>query len=550
MRRRLLPIVLAPALVLAAALPASAAPLPLPPGFPDTPDNHFYYNVWFGPDKPDWTPQGTVVADSGFRARPNGLPYSNYGDNAFPLFFGTPSTLIPTLTSPWMRDLYGDGVCAGKPKADGTCALTPAAEYFAAYLAQYADSIGHCVGIAVTTQGVYSGALDPSAIAAETLAFQSQLTPDTQSIILRNWSTQFTAPQTQLTPAGVVEQLIEELQSQQVPSSLLIHWPGGGHGITPYAVYDRGNGLYDIAIYDNNYPGRARAIHVDTIADTWEYEVETNPSAPPLIARGDATTLSMQLMSVEDALATQECPVCLGGRESSLMVTEPVPTAAASGLNLTLLNLDDSPLSQDEVNFLPVLDSGNPDLTALQPAEVDAPDGYQAVVSTGPGGPFPFTMTDLTNGGARAYRLPALAADDTVTAIFAGNGVFAVETTIPARPALRESFKAGKRHFIVEASKGTLVQSTTARWIGRDVANGRVALGDIAREGGKITIGAEIQVGSTSQGYVATGVKYPTGGELVLVYSGWKNVGQAPQLWLDRDADGKLDKRIPMRKVS
>ena len=56
-------------------------------------------------------------------------------------------------------------------------------------------------------------------------------------------------------------------------------------------------------------------------------------------------------------------------------------------------------------------------------------------------------------------------------------------------------------------------------------------------------------MGSASQTYRASRVSYPAGSQLVLVYKAWTNPNQAPQLWLDRLSDGKLDKRIPMKKV-
>lgn len=551
MRRRLVPLALAPAVLLAAALPAMAAStLPPPPYFPDDPDVAFYYNMWFGPEDPNWAPRGTVVADSGFRSNPNGLPYANYGSTAFPLFFGTPDTLITGLSSPWVRSLYGDAVCADKPKADGSCTLTPAAEYFADYLAGQAEAIGHCVGIAVTTQAIYAGLLEPSTVDAGSLPIQSRLTPDTQSMILRNWATQATTPTTQLTPAQVVQQLIAELKPGAMPNSLIIQWPTGGHGITPYAVYDRGNGLYDIAVYDNNYPSRARAIHVDTVANTWEYEVAINPSAPPEIVGGDAKTLSMQLMNVEAAIAEQECPVCLGGRDTNLLVADPVPTAAAANLNLALLDLQGSTLGADRATPLPTLDSSNPDFTSLPGFDIDPGEGFQAIWTTGAGPAVPLTVADASANGVKVVSVAALPADDTLAIVYDDKqGIFSAQAASPIAADLTHVFSVGKRHITVQWSGGKAVPSTTARAIALDRGRGIVGLGDTKLAGGQGNVTAELQVGSTSQTYRASRVSYPAGSELVLVYKSWTNSRQAPKLWLDRGGDGKLDKRIPMKKV-
>ena len=89
---------------------------------------------------------------------------------------------------------------------------------------------------------------------------------------------------------GVVTALIDGLSEGSVPYTLNLRWPteGGGsegHQITPYAVYDKGDGVYDIAVYDNNFPFKERAVEVDTNTNTWAYEVLINPSAPATIAR-------------------------------------------------------------------------------------------------------------------------------------------------------------------------------------------------------------------------------------------------------------------------
>ncbi|MDQ3928577.1 MAG: hypothetical protein M3328_05450, partial [Chloroflexota bacterium] len=80
--------------------------------------------------------------------------------------------------------------------------------------------------------------------------------------------------------------------------------------VTPYAVEDRGNGVYWIMIYDNNYPGAARAIEVDTNADTWRYSGSTNPSEPADDYEGDAETFTLELAAIEPRLDKQACPFC------------------------------------------------------------------------------------------------------------------------------------------------------------------------------------------------------------------------------------------------
>ena len=107
MRRKILALLSAPALVLGLAAPALATGPVMPPAIPDTPDNRFFYGLWFGPTNPGWSPEGAIVADSGFRPLANGLPYANYGGSltnpSLPLFFGTPGNELQPMDSPWMR---------------------------------------------------------------------------------------------------------------------------------------------------------------------------------------------------------------------------------------------------------------------------------------------------------------------------------------------------------------------------------------------------------------------------------------------------------------
>ena len=98
--------------VLGLAVPAAAGGSKLPPAIPDTPVNEFLYDMWFSPTPSAWLPTGTIVADSGFRPYPNGLPYAGFGDSlvANALFFGTPIDQLAEIPSSTMRNLYGDGV--------------------------------------------------------------------------------------------------------------------------------------------------------------------------------------------------------------------------------------------------------------------------------------------------------------------------------------------------------------------------------------------------------------------------------------------------------
>lgn len=556
-RRRIATTSIAFIAALGLAVPALAVgPVP-PPTIPDTPEARFYYEMLFGPTNPEWVPQGTIVADSGFRSTPNGFPYANYGGSleSNEIFFNTPAGPLEPMDALFMRSLYGNGVCQSAVQSDGSCTLTPAARYMSQALFDSVDGVGHCVGFAVTSAGLFNGQLVPADVGALTLGLQSVLNPTTQNVLARNWSTQLTTPTTKLTPTGVVEALIEQLQPGQVPSILVLQWvlPSGqqqGHGITPYAVYDQGNGQYDIAVYDNNFPFKERAIHVDTVADTWAYEVELNPGSPPLIAEGDANTLSLQLMSVTDSLDVQPCPVCNGGRNTNLVVFSPVPTTVIDGLNVNFLDSDGNPLTSDRLSALPPLDSANPDLAAIPGFDVAPADGFAVTVATPADSPvFPFTLSDLSSAGTKEVDIRSFPSGAEVVTEFDAAGEFAVFGSVALKPRMAKTFSEGVRWYESVVYGGTEVAAQNGRAITLRRGEGYVSYGDANSAGGSITVTVGLERQGEARKYRAVNALYPAGGSLVLEYGDWRRVNQRPNFGVDTDGDGTIDVPIRMKRV-
>ncbi len=559
MRRRILALISAPALALGLAAPALATGPVMPPAIPNTPENQFLYELWFGPTNPEWAPQGTIVADSGFRPLANGLPYANYGGSltrlSLPLFFGTPDNELQPMTSPWMRSLYGDGVCQGSVSADGTCDLTPAAEYMAEALFSMVNGAGHCVGFAIVSAALYNGQLEPEEVDTTALGVNSQLTPDVQQLIARNWSTQFTWDITDLTPSGVVTALIDGLSEGSVPFTLNLRWPteGGrseGHQITPYAVYDKGDGLYDIAVYDNNFPFKERAVEVDTNTDTWAYEVLINPSAPATIARGDAETKTLQLVEVTDTLAVQDCLVCEGGRDTNLVFLDPVPATAASGIALRLTDLQGQALPADRYSVLPALDSHNPDLATLRGLDVDPGDGYKFIVdASGVTEDVPLTINELAAGGAKVVTVPEFPAGAIGLAEYDADGTFGFGASAPTKPRMEHAFNEGVRHYTTIVYGGQTVAAENGREITVRRSGEYIAYGDVNNAGGSMTVNVSLDRRGESKKFRAVQVEYPAGGQLVLDYSNWKRTTQRPAFGIDTDGDGTIDEPVRMRRI-
>jgi hypothetical protein len=261
---------------------------------------------------------GVYVADLGFRPDFDGFSFENYG--------GEPG--VTNLTAADLRRMFGDEVCASIQGDD--CTLTPAGTQ---WMEQVNGSMsgGHCEGMAVLSNLIYTKKVNAAELGAATAPeLQIQGNDRLQREIAYWFTTQATQPARQgvveQTPSGVVNTLMTAFAAG--PGGSDTYAVGfykrdrtGGHAVTPYAVEDRGNGVYWIMIYDNNYPKAARAIEVDTKADTWRYSGSTNPSEPADEYEGDAQTFTLELASIEPRLTKQACPFCdapAGGRTPGL----------------------------------------------------------------------------------------------------------------------------------------------------------------------------------------------------------------------------------------
>jgi hypothetical protein len=249
---------------------------------------------------------GVYVSDLGFRPDANGFGFPNYG--------GQGET---NLTPNDVRRMFGDQACAS---IEGDqCILTPPGNQ---WLEQISNAMngGHCEGMAVLSNLFYTGKVNPADFGAATVPeLQIAGNEPLQREIGYWWATQATQPARSgivaQTPSGVVNTLLTSFASgstggDQFAVGIYKRDRTGGHAITPYAVEDRGEGVYWIMVYDNNYPGAARAIEVNTTTDTWIYSGSTNPAEAADTYEGDAETKTLELAPIAPRLGQQDCPFC------------------------------------------------------------------------------------------------------------------------------------------------------------------------------------------------------------------------------------------------
>jgi hypothetical protein len=250
---------------------------------------------------------GEMAADSGFRPEVNGFSFENYGNDSVEF----------NLTEAEMQRMFGDQVCANQA---GGCTLTPPARQWMEQINGYMDG-GHCEGMAVLSLLMYLDQIEESDFGGEVAHDLSLENEALQREIAYWWTTQSVFPaaseRVNESPAAVLDTLIETLAAGAAAEeswTIGIYQPdfSGGHAITPFAVEDKGDGLYHILVYDNNFPNETRFIEVDRNANTWSYLASTNPDEPLALYEGNLDTQTLELSPSSKRLVEQACEFCAG----------------------------------------------------------------------------------------------------------------------------------------------------------------------------------------------------------------------------------------------
>lgn len=309
------------------AVPAVAANSPIPePGTPQALITEVDEIGIFSPTPAEWAPQGKLIATSKFKLRDQ-IGYLNYSNSAelFPnlvnqYYFGAPAANPQNMTAADVYTVLGKNACIGGKLP---CTLTLSAQR---WLESTNDAMGggHCWGFATTSAQIFNGEVPASTVGAGEMSLvDTDWSRKLTRQIARAWSTQtlVSLQDYTVTPRQAVKVLRKGLKPGVTPFVAAIRSPDGGHGVLPIALYKRGQGLFDVEVYDNNYPGRTRAFHIDTKANTFEYLMFTIPGSAPDVASGN-----MQLVPTEVLSGTLPCPFCPGTQEAQVAIA-PVETA-------------------------------------------------------------------------------------------------------------------------------------------------------------------------------------------------------------------------------
>ncbi len=244
---------------------------------------------------------GLLAFDSGFRPDTDGFAFENYGEE-----YGSVG-----LTEVEMQRLFGKQVCSG----DADCTLLPNARRWMEENNKEMAG-GHCEGMAVLSLLFFLGILEPQKFGAETTHELSiEENEPLQREIAYWWATQCTDPAENVTvdgPAQVLKALTEELSDEEDATN---SWTAGvakedgsgSHAVTPFAIKDAGDNLYEILVYDNNYPDEIKVINVDADDNAFTYDTSSDPDEESSAYSGH----NLNLTGTNDRLVQQKCDFCL-----------------------------------------------------------------------------------------------------------------------------------------------------------------------------------------------------------------------------------------------
>ncbi|QBJ96470.1 hypothetical protein ERC79_11265 [Rhodococcus sp. ABRD24] len=263
---------------------------------------------------------GTLIATNGFQVGRDGFKFENWSD---------PTPEHPRgLTPQSMQTLYGDEICARV--VNGECALTATGQALQADLDDFLSG-GHCYGFA-TASGLFATGVVVKGdyLGPGTTVFENDPTDRLDGLISRYAVTQFSSPTTDGTTKNSVSETLGKLRAAWARGDdyvLGVYGEPGGHALTPIALRDLGKGKTGIVVYDNNFPGVEKMVVTDPGANTWYYTAMLNPSTPAYLFVGSPEN-RMDLAELKPSTQVQECPTCVDGDASVLVLVKDNSTNA------------------------------------------------------------------------------------------------------------------------------------------------------------------------------------------------------------------------------
>ena len=517
------------------------------------------YAALFAGVPPD-APTGTIVADSGFRAFPNGFSFINYGADLAnnQKYFGQP-TPLPTggkaavalgLDTASMRRVFGDGVCVGG--GSGSCILTESAKVVQKTANTWAAA-GHCFGFATLANALYTGKLSPAEVAGGAVNTLTTTNATAQRAIMRAFIAQYFSAVGIRPPtmADAVSRLRAGITRGKIPFTILMYGAAGGHALVPYAVLDKGAGKFDIAVYDPNLPNQPRAMHIDTIANSWSFTGSPELSNSVWSSADSPKPAYFVLGDVDSALKKQECIFCQNGKSGTLVSFSSVRATNGGVFDaVTLTDSQGNPLEPGSYRMIPPTDvSGGsevagPVFLVNRGVNFDIGLNGESMESAQS-----ITVTVLGRKGTRSLRLSTMnsASRGTVRVRELSGGLGFEGASENRGTAIHTVEKRGVSYRF-QGIETTDYHKEAMRFASYG-SRGRVIFreNDLFPSVWSIRMSSDSSQGSAN--FKAVGVVVGVGSQLVITYADWSGGIGRPQLWLDKGSNGSLDVRIPLHKA-
>lgn len=379
---------------------------------------------------------------SGFATATHGFSFENYTNAG-----------VTNLTHVEVRRFFGDRVCASMA---GGCTLTPAAESWM----EQANAMmagGHCFGFSHLALSLFKGTVSAQTLGAASASGMDKANVDVQREIAFWMATQLTDPaRTGIKAANrtTPQQMLRDLatlwgRNELATLAFFKRAGGGGHAVTPHSIRTLMDGKQELVVYDNNFPGMDRVITFDPSDDSWSYTASINPTAPAGQYDGDATTKSIMMVPVADAVAAQQCPFCEDYTANGAM-SAPRTVGTTAGADLMIEDMQGHSIG----TVGNALTDNFPGASANRPLSADLfDDGTEPQYSLPPGTPLRISLD-----GA---NLPAGQVSD-VSVVGPGYSL-SLEGV---------SLDVGQREVLVVSADGDTVDYTTTQTESADVVNG------------------------------------------------------------------------------
>jgi len=287
--------------------------------------------------------------------------------------------------------------------------------------------------------------------------------------------------------------------------------------------------LYDIAVYDNNFPFRALAVTVDTKTDSFVYTSATDPSSPSY-TWSTANKSTMALVEVDDLLPRQPCPVCRGRDQGTMLAFNPWATVNSEAITIGLLDLEGEPLAAD---LYRVLNPLNPPTEAQQSTPLMIVDpGVDFLVAIQAGQlaeSQPVEVYALSNGASQYLLLEELRSNST-TLFGVGDDSALFQSSRASSPRIQQLYDGRTTSYDVNGHPLALPKDVIVNqnW---DRSRKQVRYSTTATRA--LTWNVQVTgVRDTGEaGWVALGVSVPAGAEILVDYSR-ASATRAPLAWI------------------